>query len=338
MSANIQWRLISRPQGEVRRENFEIRRTDKPVPGPNEILVRNLYLFVPPSMRLWMDEKEGYLPPQPLGEVMYGITLGIVEESNDPALKPGTYVNGMGGCQLWFTAPAAHLVPLTPHKDISLAAYRTVLDVQGLTAYIGLTEIAKIKSGETLVVTAAAGSVGSIACQIGKRLGLKVVGIAGGAEKCAWLMKECGIDGAIDYKTEDVASRLDALVPEGVDVLFENVGGPVLDLLLDRLNQRARIAVCGLISGYNDNAGQNFKSFMEIVNKSVRMEGFLCRDYFDRMPEVSRILEGWILEGRLKYQIDTLSGLDNLVEGMSRVFHGRNHGPVVIRLSEEPSA
>ena len=335
---NIQWCLNSRPEGEVRRDHFAIRSSAKPVPGPNEALVRNIYLFVPPSMRLWMNEKDSYLPAQPLGQVMMGITLGVVEASKHPALKVGTYVNGMGGCQHWYVAPADQLLPVAPHPEVPLAAYRTVLDVQGLTAYCGLIEICQPQAGETLVVTAAAGSVGSLVCQIGKKLGLKVIGVAGGPEKCRWLVQECGIDAAIDYRAEDVGARLDALCPQGIDMLYENVGGPVMDLVLDRINRRARIALCGLVASYNGGGSQRTGALMQLVNKSARMEGFLLTNYLDRYLEVTQKLQSWILDGSIKYQIDMLDGLDQLPEGMRRVFDGRNRGVQMLRLSDERPA
>ena len=335
MTTNVQWRLRARPEGEVTREHFDVAGSALPVPGPDQVLVRNIYLFVAPSMRLWMNEKESYLPPQPLGEVMMGITLGVVEASNHPALPVGTYVNGMGGCQHWYVASAQQVQPVAAHPGVPLAAYRTVIDVQGLTAYCGLTEICRPQAGETLVVTAAAGSVGSLVCQIGKKLGLKVIGIAGGREKCDWLVRDCGIDAAIDYKSEDVAARLDALCPEGVDMLFENVGGPVMDLVLDRIRQRGRIALCGLVSSYNGSGMQRTSALMQLVNKSARMEGFLLVNYLDQYQDVMQKLQAWILEGSIQYQIDILDGMDRLPEAMSRVFHGRNRGVQLLRLSKE---
>ncbi len=338
MSRNRQWVLQARPEGEVGAEHFEIRGVDRPVPGPNEVLVRNIYLLVPPAMRLWMNEKDSYVPAQPLGQVMMGITLGRVEASNSPALPAGTFVNGMGGAQEWFVAPPEQLMPLAPHPDVPLAAYRSVLDVQGLTAYAGLTDICRPKAGETLVVTAAAGSVGSLVCQIGQKLDLHVVGIAGGAEKCAWLRDECGVAATIDYKNQDVAARLDALCPKGIDAVFENVGGPVLDLLLDRINNRARIALCGMVASYNKGGTQNARALMQLVVKAARIEGFLVRDYFDRYAEVSAKLQRWLLDGSLKYQIEILDGLENLETAMSRMFHGLNRGVQLLRLSEEGRA
>jgi NADPH-dependent curcumin reductase CurA len=335
MTANVQWCLRERPRGAIGREHFEVRETPVAAPGPGEVLVRNLYLLVPPAMRLWVNERDSYVPAQPLGEVMMGITLGVVEASRYPGLAAGDYVNGMGGCQQWFVAPGEQLMPITPDPDIPLAAYRSVLDVQGLTAYCGLTEICRPRVGETLVVTAAAGSVGSLVCQIGRKLGLKVVGIAGGREKCEWLVKDCGVGAAIDYKSENVGARLDALCPAGIDCVFENVGGPVMDLILERINDHARIALCGMVSTYNGAATQRADSLMQLVVKAARLEGFLVRDYFHRYAEVAGKLEAWVLDGSLKYRIEVLDGLENLVEAMSRVFTGRNLGVQLLRLSEE---
>jgi NADPH-dependent curcumin reductase len=334
MNDNVQWCLRTRPNGEVRREDFEIRRSERPVPCDGQVLVRNIYLLVPASMRIWMNEKESYFPPQPLGQVMAGITLGVVETSNSASLPVGTYVNGMGGWQHWFVAPAEHLQPVAPNPSLPLAAYRSVLDVQGLTAYCGLTDIGKPVTGETLVVTAAAG-VGSLVCQIGKKLDLRVIGIAGSADKGRWLLDECGVDGVIDYKQDDVAAQLDALCPKGVDILFENVGGPVMDKVIDRINYRGRVALCGLVSTYNGDIGQSVTSLMQLVNKSARMEGFLVTNYMSRYREVIGKLEAWALDGSLKYQIDILDGLDSVIDAMSRLFHGRNRGVQLVRITPE---
>lgn len=335
MNRNRQWILRARPPGEVGAAHFEIRSVARPVPGANEVLVRTIYLLVPPAMRLWMNEKASYVPAQPLGEVMMGITLGVVEASNVAALPVGTYVNGMGGCQEWFVAPPEQLMPLAPDPALPLAAYRSVLDVQGLTAYAGLTDICRPVAGETLVVTAAAGSVGSLVCQIARKLDVQVVGIAGGAEKCRWLRDDCGIAATIDYKSDDVGARLDALCPNGIDMVFENVGGPVLDQLLDRINDRARIALCGMVASYNDGGAQSARALMQLVVKAARIEGFLVRDYVHRHAEVSARLQGWLLDGSLKYQLDILDGLDNLVVALRRMFHGENRGVQLLRLSGE---
>jgi NADPH-dependent curcumin reductase CurA len=335
MTHNSQWILRERPQGALDARHLELRRVARPLPPAGEVLVRNLFLLVPPAMRLWMNEQDSYVPAQPLGQTMMGITLGIVEASNDPALPVGTHVNGMGGCQEWFTAPAAQLMPLAPHPGVPLAAYRSVLDVQGLTAWAGLHEVCRPQPGQTLVVTAAAGSVGSLVCQLGAQLGLKVVGIAGGVDKCRWLREDCSIAATIDYKAEDVGARLDALCPRGIDMVFENVGGTVLDLLLERINDGARIALCGMVASYNGGGTHSAQALMRLVTKAARIEGFLVRDHFHRYAEVAAKLQALLLDGRLKYRIDILEGLAQLPVALDNLFHGRNHGVQLLRLSPE---
>jgi len=335
---NRQWILRERPQGAVTDQHLQLRSVARPVAGAGEVLVRNVYLLVPPAMRLWMNAVDSYVPAQPLGETMMGITLGVVEASNDPALPVGTCVNGMGGCQEWFTATAAQLMPLAPHPQVPLAAYRSVFDVQGLTAWAGLHEVCRPQPGETLVVTAAAGSGGSLVCQLGAQLGLHVVGIAGGADKCRWLREDCGIAATIDYKSEDVGARLDALCPQGIDMVFENVGGPVLDLLLERINDRARIALCGMVASYNGGGTQSADALMRLVIKAARLEGFLVRDHFHRYAEVAAQLQALVLEDRLKYRIELLDGIEQLPAALDHLFHGRNLGAQLLRLSPEPGA
>jgi hypothetical protein len=334
---NIQWKLTSRPAGPARRENFEVVSSPVPAPASGEVVVRNIYLMVPASMRLWMNEKDSYFPAQPLGEVMRGITLGVVEQSAAEALPVGTYVNGMGGWQHYHVAAADELMPVSPDPGIPLGAYRTVLDVQGITAYCGLAEVGAPAEGETLVVTAAAGSIGSLVCQIGKKLGLRVVGIAGGPRKCSWLVDELGIDGAIDYKSSDVDSELARLCPDGVDVVFENVGGSIMASVIEHLNLHARIALCGLVSGY-DGGGQDTPAatMMELVNRRVRMEGFIVMDFLPRYAEVVGILEPWVRDGSLRYELDIVEGgLDMATEAMGRLFRGENKGMQLVQLSPE---
>lgn len=332
---NTAWSLKSRPTGDVDRTHFDVRIEPVPEPGPGQVLVRNLYLMVPAAMRLWMNAQDTYLPAQPLGEVMRGFTTSVVESSDDPRLPVGTYVNGMGGWQEYAVAPVEELIPLRPHPDIPLTTYRTVLDVQGLAAYCGLTDICRPVEGETLVVTAAAGSVGSLVCQIGKKLGLRVVGIAGGPEKCRWLLEECGVDGAIDYRGEDVGARLDELCPDGIDMLFENVGGPNLDLVLDRINLNARISLCGLVSSYNGGDQTAGRSLMNLVEQRGTIRGFVVLDYLHRLPEVTDLLTKWILDGSLVYQEEIIDGLDRTPEAMNRLPRGENKGIQLVRISAE---
>lgn len=332
---NEQWIFKSRPTGEVTHENFEIHFSDKPSPGPGQVLIRNLYLMVPASMRLWMNEAPSYFPPQPIGQVMLGGTLGVVEASNAPGFTPGMYVNAFSGWQTYAVLPPEQLIPIRRNPKIELAAYRTVLDVQGLTAYGGLVDLCNPKPGETLVVTAAAGSVGSMVAQIGRNLGAKVIGVAGGRDKCDWLRNDLGIPETIDYKHDDVPARLKALAPNGIDCVFENVGGAIFDAILGNLAQRARIALCGLVAGYNDDLAQTYRNFMQVVYKSARIEGFLVLNYLNRYAEIVPKLEEWILEGKLKYQLDYSDGLASTVTAMQKLGRGQNKGMGVVRISPE---
>mgnify|MGYP001165988091 FL=1 len=326
---NTAWHLIARPTGLVERDHFEVRTSRMRAPKSGEVLVRNIFLMVPASMRLWMNADDSYLPAQPLGEVMRGITVGVVDRSNAPDLPVGTFVTGMGGWQRFWVGPAHAWEPLRRHPDIPLSTYLGPLGLQGLTAYCGLTDVCQPVAGETLVVTAAAGNVGSLVCQIGKRLGLRVVGIAGGPEKCEWLLESCGVDGAIDYRNDDVGTRLDQLCPDGIDVVFENVGGPVLDRILERINRNARIALCGLVSTYygaRPPAGQSPVNLMNLVNQRATMRGFIVRDYLPRMAEVRDLLTPWVLDGSLVHREEFSAGLESAPAAMNRLARGENLG------------
>jgi NADPH-dependent curcumin reductase len=333
---NTAWYLRSRPEGLADRADFDVRTEPVPEPGPGQVLVRTIYLMVPASMRLWMNEGDTYLPAQPLGEVMRGITTGVVERSDDERLPAGTHVNGMWGWQEYAAVPVEQLVPIDKHPDIPLSAYRTVLDFQGLTAYCGLTEVCRPEPGQTLVVTAAAGSVGSLVCQIGKRLGLRVVGVAGGPEKCRWLREVCGVDGAIDYKGDDVAARLDELCPDGVDMLFENVGGPVMDLVIDRINLYARIALCGMVASYTGGEQTAGRSLMNLVNQRGTLRGFIVLDFMDQAAEVVPRLAEWLLDGSLVHRDEIVEGgLDAVPEAMARLARGQNAGMQLVRIGAD---
>ncbi|MGE2735411.1 NADP-dependent oxidoreductase [Mycolicibacterium vaccae] len=329
---NTAWYLTSRPSDLVDRRHFDVRDAPLPQLRPGDVLVRNMYLMVPASMRLWMNKGDSYLPEQPLDEVMRGITAGVVEKSNADHLPVGTFVTGMGGWQHYSVSRAAAWAVIERHPDIALTAYLGPLGVQGLTAYCGLTDVGQPVAGETLVVTAAAGSVGSLVCQIGKKLGLRVVGIAGGPDKCAWLRETCGVDGAIDYRGEDVAARLDALCPDGIDVVFENVGGPVLDLILERINLHARIALCGLVSSYHGAEQTAGRALMSLVNQRGLMRGFIVTDYLAQAAEVRDILTPWVLDGSLVHREEFSSGLQSAPSAMNRLARGENLGLQFVRI------
>jgi hypothetical protein len=328
---NRQWRLRARPVGMVKESDFELVESPRPSAGAGEALVRNLYLAFEPAMRGWMEDRPSYIPPVGLGEVMRGMTVGQVVESKRPGLAPGDLVSAMGGWQEWFAAGTG-LNKLPPGTDPTLAL--SVLGITGLTAYFGMLDIGRPRAGETVVVSGAAGATGSVAGQIAKLQGCRVVGIAGGAPKCAWLTGEAHFDAAIDYKREDVASRLAALAPSGIHVYFDNVGGPILDAVLAQIAERARIVLCGGISAYNlVEPPPGPRNLMNLVIRRGRMEGFIVIDYAARFPEATAALAKWVAEGRIAYRVDVQKGIENAPRAFQRLFRGENFGKQLLQLA-----
>ncbi len=337
MSATINtaWHLATRPTGLASAANFEWRETALPELADGQVRVRTIWLSIDPTNRIWMNDADSYLPKLALGEVMRGIGIGAVEESRDASLRVGDVVQGMLGWQRYCLSPARALTRLPP-IPLPLSAHFGLLGHIGLTAYFGLTDVAQARAGETLVVSAAAGAVGSLAVQIGKVLGLRVVAIAGGAEKCRWLSEELGADAVIDYKAEDLAAGLARACPEGIDVDFENVGGRTLDAVLARINRGARIALCGLISQYNASAPEPGPSNLgQLLMQRGRMQGFIVLDYLDRAQEAAEKLIAWHLAGRLKYRLDVSDGLESAPAALHKLFTGANTGKLLLRVSDE---
>lgn len=335
---NQRWLLRKRPQADIGAEHLELVTEPVPEPADGQVLVRNIYLSLDPTHRLWMSDREQYLPPVEVGEVMRGGTLGVVEKSRSERFAPGDLVKPVvGGWEEYTLLPENWLRPVDRHPDIPLSAYMSVLGSTGLTAYFGLLEVGQPRSGETVVVDAAAGAVGSIVGQIARLQGCRVIGIAGGADKCRWLTDELGFDGAIDYRHEDVGPRLDALCPNGVDVQFENVGGEIMDAVYSRLNQDGRMALCGMISGYNDERPlPGPTDFGRILMKRLTVRGFIIIDFQKRFPEGLEALSRWVLQGDLQWKNHVLEGIDQAQEGLGLLFSGRNEGKLMVRLSPEP--
>jgi NADPH-dependent curcumin reductase CurA len=336
---NPKWVLKRRPAGEASTEDLEL--VEPPVPElrDGDLLVRNLYLSLDPTNRLWMSEREQYLPPVEIGTVMRGVTIGVVEESLAEGFQPGDIVMpAEGGWQLYTISPAKRTRKLKKLPGLPLTAHLSVLGTTGLTAYFGLLDIGQAKPGETLVVSAAAGAVGSIAGQIGKIMGCRVIGIAGGPDKCRWLTETLGFDGAVDYKAEDVGQALDRLCPDGIDIDFENVGGAIMDAVFDRLRQNGRMALCGMIAGYNaEGPLTGPKDFGRILMQRLTVRGFIVIDYLARGREAFTALSTWIAEGKIKWK-------DHVVEGgvaaapkaLNRLFTGNHDGKLLLRISPEP--
>ena len=335
---NGQWRLAARPMGLIKESDFEWREESIPTPGDGEILVRNIYLSLDPAMRFRVSDAEWFGPPAAIGEVMGGMTIGVVEESRRVNFSAGDIVQGPLGWRQYALADGTSLTQVPRDQSLPLTAYLGLLGGTGRTAYFGLLEIGKPKAGETLVVSAAAGAVGSIVGQIGKIKGCRVVGIAGTDEKCRWITEELGFDAAVNYKNEPVRERLQTHCPDGIDVYFDNVAGETLDAVLSLINVRGRIALCGLIAQYNAvEPVPGPYNFRNVFTRRVRVEGFLIPDYASRFQEATTHLRGWLAEGKLQYRVDVIEGLENAPRGINKLFDGSNQGKLIVRVSEEPA-
>ena len=329
---NRQVLLASRPQGWVREENFRIVDAPVPDPGPGEVLVRGEWLSLDPYMRGRMNEAKSYTAPVEIGQVMVGQVVGEVLESRDPAFSVGDKVLAPLGWQLYGVAAAKSLRKIDASRA-PVTYYLGVLGMPGMTAWFGLSEIAKPKGGETLVVSAASGAVGSVVGQLARIAGCRVVGIAGGKAKCAYVVDELGFDASIDYKADDVLQRLRETCPDGVDVYFENVGGALLDALLAVMNRFSRIVICGLVAEYNATEPYGYKRLRSILVNRIRMQGMLVFDWEARYGEAVEALGGHLAAGRLKYRESIVEGIDNAPKGLIGLLRGENFGKQLVRLA-----
>ena len=329
---NRQVLLASRPQGWVREENFRIVDAPVPDPGPGEVLVRGEWLSLDPYMRGRMNEAKSYAAPVEIGQVMVGQVVGEVLESRDPAFSVGDKVLASLGWQLYGVAAAKSLRKIDASR-VPVTYYLGVLGMPGMTAWFGLSEIAKPKGGETLVVSAASGAVGSVVGQLARIAGCRVVGIAGGKAKCAYVVDELGFDASIDYKADDVLQRLRETCPDGVDVYFENVGGALLDALLAVMNRFSRIVICGLVAEYNATEPYGYKRLRSILVNRIRMQGMLVFDWEARYGEALEALGGHLAAGKLKYRESIVEGIDNAPKGLIGLLRGENFGKQLVRLA-----
>jgi NADPH-dependent curcumin reductase CurA len=328
---NRQWLLARRPDGMVKESDFELREVPVPAPGPGDVLVRNLYVSFDPAMRGWLDDRPSYIPPVAIGAVMRASGVGQVVESHHRDFRPGDLVQGLLGWQEYALVGGGALPVSKIPPDVPPTWPLGVLGLTGLTAYFGLLDVGKPKPGETVVVSGAAGATGSIAAQIAKIKGCRVIGIAGGPAKCRWL------DAAIDYKTEDVGARLSALCPKGIDVYFDNVGGAILDHCLARLARGARVVLCGGISIYNEKEPPpGPRNYMNLVIQRARMEGFIVIDYAPRFAGAVQELAGWVRGGRIRHQEDVQVGLENAPRTFLRLFRGENVGKQLLKIADPP--
>jgi NADPH-dependent curcumin reductase CurA len=331
---NRQFKLIARPVGMVKRSDFEFTTSPVPQPGAGEALVRVQYLSLDPAMRGWMNEGKSYVPPVGLGEVMRALGLGRVVTSNDPSLQPGDTVVGVTGVQDFVVGKAGGFTKVDP-RLAPLPRFLGAIGMPGMTAYFGLLEIGQPKAGETVVVSGAAGAVGALVGQIAKLKGCRVVGIAGGPDKCRYLVDELGFDAAVDYRKEDVRAGLKQHCAKGIDVYFDNVGGDILDVALSLLAKKARVVICGAISQYNSATGmQGPKNYMSLLVNRARMEGFVVFDFAARYGEAAREIAGWLAEGKVKAREDVVDGLETFPETLLRLYKGENFGKLVLKVAD----
>ena len=329
---NRQFLLAKRPVGAATRDTFTFQQVPVVQPKDGQILVKNEYLSLDPAMRGWMNEGKSYIPPVALGDVMRALGVGKVVASAYPGFAVGDYVNGALGVQDYFVGEPRGFYKVDP-KLVPLPVYLSALGMTGMTAYFALLDVGAPKAGDTVVISGAAGAVGSIAGQIAKLKGCRVVGIAGGQEKCARLVDEFGFDGTIDYKNEDVLAGLKRECPKGVDVFFDNVGGEILDAVLSRLNFKARVIICGAISQYNNKeAVKGPANYLSLLVNRARMEGFVVMDYADRYAVAGQEMAGWLLKGQLKSKEHIVEGLESFPESLAKLFSGENHGKLVLKV------
>jgi len=330
---NRQWLLARRPKGAIQDSDFNFVETEVPTPGDNEVLLRNLLLSCDPTQRGWIAY-DTYLPAVKIGEVVRSGAAGRVVASNNPDYAVGDILTGLTGWQDYVAMnPKGRLSKLPAGTPLELAL--SVLGLTGVTAYFGLLEVGRPVAGETVVVSGAAGATGSVVGQIAKIKDCRVIGIAGGAEKCRWLTDDLGFDAAIDYKSENVSARLKELCPKGINIFFDNVGGEILDAALARLALRGRVVLCGGIAGYNaTESPPGPKNYLNLVVQRGRMEGFIVLDYMPRASEAVGALAAWVQSGKIKNKVDVQHGLENAPATLRRLFEGRNEGKQLLRIAD----
>jgi NADPH-dependent curcumin reductase CurA len=329
---NHQFKLARRPVGMVQRSDFEYVEAPVLQPGDGEVLVKILYISLDPAMRGWMNEGKSYIAPVGIGEVMRAGAVGRVVASSDPGVAVGDHVVGALGVQEYAVAKGKGLTKVDPGLA-PLPVYLGTLGMPGMTAYFGLLDVGKPKAGDTVVVSGAAGAVGQVVGQIAKIKGCRVVGIAGGPDKCAYL-RSIGFDAAIDYKHEDLKAALKQHCPKGVDVYFDNVGGEILDAVLTQLAMHARIVICGAISQYNEAKMKGPSNYMSLLVNRASMTGMVVFDYADRYAEAAREMAGWMATGKLKTREDVVEGLVTFPETLLKLFKGENTGKLVLKVAE----
>jgi NADPH-dependent curcumin reductase CurA len=315
----------------VKESDFHYAEEPVKAPAEGEVRVRTTYVSLDPSMRGQMENRADYVAPLAIGDVMRAGGVGVVDASRSPGVPAGALVGGTLGMQTHAIVDSKLLRVFPPETDPVAAL--GVFGGTGMTAYFGMLDLGQPRAGNTVVVSGAAGATGSIAGQIAKLKGCRVIGIAGSAAKCRWLVQDLGFDGAIDYKAQNVATELDRLCPQGIDVYFDNVGGEVLDLCLARLAMNARVVICGGISRYNTTAQlPGPRNYFNLVLRRARMEGFIVLDYAKRFADAARELQIWIDAGRIKHRATIVEGFENLPRALIRLFEGDNVGKMMVKV------
>ena len=334
MAQNKAWTLASYPQGWVTEANFRLVESPVPSPKDGEVLVKNLWLSLDPYMRGRMSKAQSYAKGVDVGDVITGETAGEVIESKHPGFKPGDKVitGQRMGWQLYGSQPGDTLTAVDASR-VPLSYYLGCLGMPGLTAWFGMKEIGAPKAGDTVVVSAASGAVGSVVGQLAKAWGCRAVGIAGGKAKCDYVVKELGFDACVDYKAGKLQSDLKAACPKGIDVNFENVGGEIFDTILPMMNTFSRVIVCGLISGYNATAPYEMKNIRAVLVNRIRMQGMIVFDWHQRYPEARSELAGMVQQGRIKTRESIVQGIENAPKAFIGLLKGENFGKQLVKLA-----
>ena len=329
---NHKFTLASRPVGMAKRTDWAYEEETVQELHEGELLIRILLISLDPAMRGWMNQSRSYVPPVAIGEVMRALAVGQVVASKNPQFAIGKHVSGNFGVQQYFISEGKGLIEVDP-RIAPLPTFLNVLGMTGMTAYFGLLETGRPQPGDTVVVSAAAGAVGSVVGQIAKVKGCRAVGIAGGADKCRYLVADLGFDAAIDYKSEDVTAALRKSCPQGINLYFDNVGGDILEAALANLARGARIVICGAISQYNNTGPvQGPRNYLSLVVHRATMKGMLVFDYADRYAQAAQEMAGWMAAGKLKSREDIVEGLETFPDTFLKLFKGENLGKLILKV------
>ena len=332
---NKQFLLNAHPVGDLKHSDFKLAEADMPEAGDGEVLIQTMYLALEPAMKGWMENRADYVAPMHIGDLMRGNGVGRVVASNNADYPEGTIVSGGFGWREYLTTDGKDIPLQKVPAGVPVTSVMSVMGITGLTAYFGLLDVGLAKEGDVVLISGAAGATGSVAGQIAKLKGCSVYGIAGSADKCAWLVDELGFDGAINYRDDDVAAKVKDLCPDGIDVFFDNVGGEILDIALNNVAMNARVVICGGISRYNATGElPGPKNYFNLVFRRARMEGFIVVDYMEQFPEALAWLGEKLASGEIKSQETVLDGFEKLPDALMGLFTGSNIGKQLVKVAD----